>query len=392
MNLHDLFRLSVRQIVRHRRRYWGVILAIALGIGGLITVIMVSRDFKRNLNRDLTLIGGVTVLKASFDNHLTSRPTAFLPQTVEALRRLPGVEGVSAIAFQVGQTNLTTGQPYFVNVMALDEAFWQVRSFWAMSGSLFSPEAVVGRKKELVLGELLAQKIFGHSQVAGRTMNINNDSYRITGVLGGITDSGLASTAYLPITTVQDRFPGLLVADRVYLRCATLDEVAPVAAAISAMVKKYQSADHLQVEVLWEGLRRVQRLFWWAEFFVYVAIGLTLLLGGVGIWNVMMAAVRSRTREIGLKKAVGADDADILQQFLTEAMVLSLGASFIGVILGWLAVASLSYIIDLQRAGYLFFISVGVGLIFGMFLGIAAGLFPSLKASRMEVVDAVRYE
>jgi putative ABC transport system permease protein len=158
------------------------------------------------------------------------------------------------------------------------------------------------------------------------------------------------------------------------------------------MVKKYQSADHLQVEVLWEGLRRVQRLFWWAEFFVYVAIGLTLLLGGVGIWNVMMAAVRSRTREIGLKKAVGADDADILQQFLTEAMVLSLGASFIGVILGWLAVASLSYIIDLQRAGYLFFISVGVGLIFGMFLGIAAGLFPSLKASRMEVVDAVRYE
>ncbi|MHB8123079.1 MAG: ABC transporter permease [Desulfuromonadaceae bacterium] len=392
MNLNDLFRLSFRQIIRHRRRYWGVILAISLGIGGLITVIMVSRDFKRNLNRDLTLIGGVTVIKASFDNHLTSWPTAFKPQTREALRHLPGVEHVSAIAFQVGQTNLITGQLYTFTVMALDEDFWQVRSFWAMHGTLFGPEAVFEKKKELVLGESLAKKVFGHYNVAGRTMNINNESYRVTGVLGGITDSGLASTAYLPITTVQDRFPGLIMADRVYLRCATLDDVAPVAAAITGVVQKYQSADQLQVEVLWEGLRRVQKLFWWAELFIYVAIGITLLLGGMGIWNVMMAAVRSRTREIGLKKAVGADDVDILKQFLAEAVALSLGASFMGVILGRMAVAGLSCIIDLNPAAHLFFISVGLGLIFGMFLGIGAGLFPSIKASRMDVVDAVRYE
>jgi putative ABC transport system permease protein len=123
-----------------------------------------------------------------------------------------------------------------------------------------------------------------------------------------------------------------------------------------------------------------------------VAIGITLLLGGMGIWNIMMAAVQSRTREIGLKKAVGADDADILKQFLAEAVALSLGASFMGVILARTTVAGLSCIIDLQRTEYLFFISVGVGLIFGMFLGIGAGLFPSIKASRMDVVDAIRYE
>src|SRR3972149_1134502 len=74
MTFSDLVRMSFRQIIRHRRRYWGVILAISLGIAGLITVIMASRDFKRNLNHDLTLIGGVTVIKASFDNHLTYRP------------------------------------------------------------------------------------------------------------------------------------------------------------------------------------------------------------------------------------------------------------------------------------------------------------------------------
>jgi putative ABC transport system permease protein len=388
----DLVRLSFRQIIRHRRRYWGVILAISLGIAGLITVIMASRDFKRNLNNDLTLIGGVTVLKASFDNHLTYRPMLFQLKTIAALSRLPGVEEVSRLAFHVGKTALTTGKPYHFTIMAMDEAFWRVRGFWALTGRLFGRDAVTERKRECVLGEILARKIFGRLDIAGLTVDINNEPYRVTGVLGGITDSGLASSAYLPITTVEDRFPGLLLVDRLYLRCATLDDVAPVAAAITGVVQSHQSTEQLQVEVLWEGLRRVQRIFWWTELFIHIAIGATLLLGGLGIWNVMMAAVRSRTREIGLKKAVGADDVDILKQFLAEAVGLSLGASCLGIVLGRITVACLFYMIDTQPPEYLFPLCVGLGLIFGMVLGIGAGLFPSIRASRMQVVDAVRYE
>jgi len=388
----DLVRMSFRQIIRHRRRYWGVILAISLGIAGLITVIMTSRDYKRNLNNDLTLIGGVTVIKASFDNHLTYRPMLFQSKTIAALGQIPGVEEVSVLAFQTGRTILTTGKPYHFTVMAMDEPFWRVRSFWALTGRLFGRGAVVERKRECVLGEILAKKIFGHINIAGLTVDINSEPYRVTGVLGGITDSGLASSAYLPITTVEDRFPGLLLVDRIYLRCATLDDVAPVAAAITEVVQKYQSTEQLQIEVLWEGLRRVQRIFWWTELFIHVAIVATLLLGGVGIWNVMMAAVRSRTREIGLKKAVGADDVDILKQFLTEALGLSLGASFLGIVLGRITVECLFYTIGTHPPEYLFLFCVALGLFFGVFLGIGAGLFPSIQASRMQVVDAVRYE
>jgi putative ABC transport system permease protein len=171
-----------------------------------------------------------------------------------------------------------------------------------------------------------------------------------------------------------------------------LEDVAPVAAAIIGVVQTYQSNEELRVEVLWEGLKRVQQIFWWTEFFVYIAIGVTLLLGGVGIWNVMMAAVRSRTREIGLKKAVGADDVDILIQFLSEAIVLSLGASLLGIIVGRFTVECFSYFSGSPLAEYLFLMCTGLGLVFGMLLGIGAGLFPSIQASRMEVVDAVRYE
>jgi len=264
--------------------------------------------------------------------------------------------------------------------------------FWASNGNLFGQEAVTGRKRECVLGEVLAKKIFGQSNVAGQTLEIYNEPYLIRGVLGGITDSDLAGTAFLPVTTVQDRFPGVIVPDRIYLRCATLDDVAPVAASIISVVQAYQTDEQLRVEVLWEGLKRVQRIFWWTEFFIYLAIGTTLLLGGLGIWNIMTAAVRSRTREIGLRKAVGANDGDILKQFLTEAVVLSLAASLLGIVLGRLTVEFLSYFINSRPVEYLFLLCMALGLIFGMLLGIGAGLFPSIRASRMEVVDAVRYE
>ena len=385
-------RISVRQIICHRRSNWGVVLAITLGIGGLITVIMVSGDFKKNLSRDLDLIGGVTVVKAYFDNHLTSRPRVFSARTLEALHSLPGVQEVSAIALKVGGTILTTGRLYSFPIIASDEAFWKVRNFWASNGSLFGRDTVTGRKRECVLGESLAEKIFGHSKGAGLSMEINNEPYRVIGVLGGITDSALAGTAYLPITTLEDRFSGPLMTDCVYLRCATLEDVAPVAGSIIGVVQTYQSNEELRVEVLWEGLKRVQQIFWWTEFFVYIAIGVTLILGGVGIWNVMMAAVRSRTREIGLKKAVGAKDRDIFIQFLSEAMILSLGASLLGIITGLLSVECFSYFIGSQLAEYLFLICIVLGLSFGTLLGIGAGLFPSIRASRMDVVDAVRYE
>jgi putative ABC transport system permease protein len=157
-------------------------------------------------------------------------------------------------------------------------------------------------------------------------------------------------------------------------------------------VQRHQSIEELEIGVSWEGLRRVQRIFWWAELFIHIAIGATLLMGGVGIWNVMAAAVRSRTREIGLKKAFGADDGDIFKQFLAEALGLSLGSSFLGIVLGWITVACIFYTIGTHPPEYLFLYCAALGLVFGVFLGIGAGLLPSIQASHMQVVDAMSYE
>ncbi len=391
MRLDDLMRVSVRQVIRHRRRYLGVVLAIALGVAGFLNIVTMTREVKHNFNENLDLIGGVTIVRLYFDNHRSYRPQWFRDQTVTALKHLDGVKELTLVSGNYGHTNWH-GQRFGFGVIAVDGAFWQVRSFWPLTGRLFGLDAVTNRQRECVLGAELAKKIFGDTQVRGKTLEINQEIYQISGVLGGMTDSGLANAAFLPLTTAEDRLGGRLLADRVYLRCATWDDVPRVAKAIPGVVQSNQSPEELHVEVSWEALKRVQMLAWWIEFLVYLATTATFLLGGVGIWNVMMAAVTSRTREIGLKKAMGAEDRDILAQFLSEALCLSCGAALLGAGLGRIMMEIMSYMIGSRPPEELFFFGLALAFLFAVLIGVGAGLYPSIRASRMEVITAIRYE
>ena len=200
-------RVSVRQVIRHHRRYIGVVLAIALGVAGFLNIVTMSREVKKNFNENLDLIGGVTILRISFDNQRSYRPQWFREQTLAALKKINGVKELSLTAAKYGQTNFQ-GQRFNFPTMAVDEGFWQVRNFWALSGRLFGAEAVAGHKREIVLGAELAKKIFGNTQIKGKILEINEEIYLVSGVLGGVTDSGLANSVFMPLTTAEDRYPG----------------------------------------------------------------------------------------------------------------------------------------------------------------------------------------
>jgi len=176
------------------------------------------------------------------------------------------------------------------------------------------------------------------------------------------------------------------------LRCLSWEDVDKVAPLIARTVRASQPVQGLKVEVAWEQLRQVRAIVFWVELFIYLSIAATLILGGVGISTIMMAAVRSRTREIGLKKAMGAEDQAIMAQFLAEAVCLSLGASLLGTALGLVSVEVMSSMIKSHPGQGLLFLCVLLGLLVAVGLGVAAGLYPSLRASRMEVVSAIRYE
>ena len=224
MYLSDLLRISARQVFRQRRRYWGVVLAITLGTAGLITIFTMGQDVKRNINADLDLIGGATVVRCFFDNQLASVPQWFRPTTLEAIRNLPGVARVTSVVFSATKVYKFYQWCDFPAV-GVDEYFWEVRNLWPLAGRLFGVHEIKDRQKVVVLGENLAQRLFGQEAAVGQVLQLENDLYLVIGVLGGLSDHDMASKAYFPLTTLQDRFLRYVVVDRIYVRCQTWDDV-----------------------------------------------------------------------------------------------------------------------------------------------------------------------
>lgn len=384
-------RVSLRQVVRHRRRYWGVVLAIAVGVAGFISIVTMGQDVKKNFNQNMTLIGGVTIIRCVFEPQPKTPLNWFHPDTVEAIRHLPNVQVVSLVGAK-WVTGFWKGREARFAATAVDENFWDLRSLWPKAGTLFGPQEVKERQRLIVLGSRLAEQLFGNQDVVGQTMEMDQEIYRVIGIVGGLRDIALEKNAFIPVTTAADRLVGEYFPNRLYVRCYTWDDVPSVAAAIPNTVAAHQSATNLLVEVSWDNLEQVKRVAWWIEFFIYLAFASTIILGGMGIWNIMMAAVRSRTREIGLKKAMGAEDSDILAQFLTEALCLSLVSALIGVALGRILVEFLGLWIGMRPPEELFLTCLALSLFFAVALGVGAGLYPSLQAAHMEVVSATRYE
>jgi len=391
----DILRISIHQVIMQRRRYLGVILAVALGTAGFIVIITMGRDVKKTLNRDLDLLGGVNLIKAYVDldtEHKHSKIQQFEPGTIDALLALPGIEAVSAIVWRSAVSSAIQKHQVRFGLVGAGGSFWDVNSFTPANGSFFNAEDVSRKRRVCVLGATLARRIFGDADPVGRRCWIENEQYRVNGVLGGVGVGDLVEFGFIPITTAQEYIPGILPTQKIYIRCTSWDDVKKVADAIPDVLHRRQPTDRFRIEVRWEELKRVKSTAWWIELFVYFSTVATLILGGFGIWNAMMATVKTRKVEIGLKKAMGAEDRDILAQFLVEAVCLSFTSALLGGVLGRGALEIGSYLLKSRPHDTLFFACVGLALLFSLVLGAGAGLYPSLRASRMEVLSAIRDE
>ncbi|HOW97727.1 MAG TPA: ABC transporter permease [Kiritimatiellia bacterium] len=394
LDFHDLLRVSFRQVRRQRSRYLGVLLTVTLGTSGFIAVNTIGRNVKSNLDRDLDVLGGVTIVKVFFDDEAAGRPpTKFRPATLDALRAIPGVEGISAMAMKMVNARVVLrGERYGFTLVGVDEHFWSVNRFAAVEGRLFSAGEIDSRRTVCVLGAGLARQLYGTGPAVGQDLLVDGDLYRVTGLLDGPGVGDRDQWAFIPVTTAQDRIHPLIPPNRLYVRCRSVEAVRSVTAAIPDAIARVQPADHLRVEVGWERLKHVQRMVWWVQAFVHIAVAATLALGGFGIWTIMMSAARSRTREIGLKKAMGAEDRDILAQFLAESATLSLAAGLLGTALGWLAVRGIGAWLGSRPPPETLWLYMGVSLFVAFALGVGAGFYPSFHASRMEPVTAIKYE
>lgn len=393
----DLVRIVVRRQIRQLRL--GVILSISIGIAMFIGVDVVGKDIEERVSQDVTLIGTVTIILASFDDwmHPDFLPQSFTEKTADAVRALPEVLYVSRcmrwahlVEMQVGTKNVS------LRVQGVDSEYWKVFSIETLEGRLLNAEDDRNRSRVCVLGEEMAQRIFGAGPYVGRSLTIFNDNYYVVGVAGGVLMRNRSNRCFLPLTTALDRLVmgNTLQANRLVIRTVQLEDVMPVLEKLPGIFAAQQklSPDIIEYEHAKAELVTVTSIIDRVNIILTLGMVAALGLGCFGIWQSSFASVRERTQEIGLQLAMGAERNDITKQFLGESLFNALLGGFAGIIFGVSSVVILCLHFDLSVPWLRIVLNVPLCFLAASVVGAVGGTWPAIQAGRMDVATALRFE
>ncbi|WP_304736741.1 ABC transporter permease [uncultured Desulfovibrio sp.] len=389
--MSDLFRVSLRQVVRQRG--FGVILSIALGITAFIALSVLGREIRYKVGQDMVLMGGVNVIQIYMDDQqYPGQPQReFYPETVEALRVLPGV-GLVSRNLRGGRVFTLRGageRSVNVDFIGVDQYFAEVYSITLVAGRLFNNDDMERHRRVCMLGLEAARNLYGDADNAlGKLLFLEKDVFEVVGVVSGVMLGSWRQGGFLPYTTMMDRNWAGGKVTRLFIRAIGWEDVPPLVRLIPEVTRAHQAAPYLVIRTQDEQLERIKTTFMWVEALLWLGIAASLMLGGFGIWYGTFAAVRARTREVGLKKAMGGSDADIL----AEALCKSVAGGILGIVVGVFLVEVGAWSLG-TGISYPLLIASSLGsIVFSALIGVAGGLYPALQASRMDVVSALRFE
>jgi putative ABC transport system permease protein len=282
----------------------------------------------------------------------------------------------------------------------------QLRNFVLAEGQFIVEEHVLGRASVVVLRPDTADQLFGrHEGVVGETVRIEGQPFRVIGVLvpsGGGAFGNMDNEAFVPFSTAQARLIRRATRDEVdmiYVQAVSAEAVPSAAEEVAAILRQRHATpigdDDFTVFTQQQFLTTFATITGVLTIFLGGIAGISLLVGGIGIMNIMLVSVTERTREIGLRKALGARRRDILIQFLTESSVLSLLGGVIGIVLGWLIAFIVGKVAAASGTDFTPLVGLDAILlatIFSAAVGLFFGIYPANRAAGLEPVEALRHE
>ncbi len=396
MQTADLATIALRQIYRNKRRYKSVLIGISLGIAGIIIILTMGGAVESDLGNNLELLGSATIVKAYFDYSKSPRKHGgqYFIKDIEDLEKLPGVRHVSPAVFSSLQASYNL-KKMSVRLLGVDEKFFDTIHIPMAEGRRITDDDVAWKNNVCVVGVTVVKLLMGdEAEPLNKQLFIGGHYFRIVGIIGGVEDASFMESILIPLSVARSRFPGMYEIKDIYVRAMNWDVIDDLQHRVHEVLVRNQPgySDAMEIRVFSERIRTIKHAVLIVKLFLYAALLVIVILGGLGITNVMLAAVRERTKEIGLRKAVGATEDMIMNQFLVEAVTLSLVGAMLGIMVGSVSVQILKVVLNTSPSYAMFVISIAGGVVFGFILGISSGYLPARKASRLDAAEAMRFE
>jgi putative ABC transport system permease protein len=403
VNALELIRLAISRLGTSRLRAVLTMLGVIIGVGSIVALVAVAQgatsgitDRIQGLGTNLlTVSPGFT--RTGFTRNALGSATTLTIEDASAIAQAPGV---AAVAPQLSTQKVVIAglQNETTTIVGTTPAYPDVFSYTMWQGSFLNQAAVDGSLRVAVIGATTADNLGLDGTSLGQTIQVGGIPFELVGIMQPKGTAGGATTqddeVLIPITTAQHYFAGTDKVRTIGVSVASADQIDATQANLTVLMEQRHGTNGTNDDFTITSQAQLLSTFSSITGLLTVLLGgiasISLLVGGIGIMNIMLVSVRERTREIGIRKAVGARSGDILFQFLIEALVLSVLGGIIGILVGVLA----SLIIG-QIAGWGFIFNpftVVVAVGFSLIVGVVFGVWPARQAARLDPIASLRYE
>jgi len=403
MNYLELFLTAITALRSNVLRTALTMLGIVIGIASVILIVAIAQGATASITSQVSSLGSnlLTISPGTQSRGPVSSGNSVKTLTyadAQAIEQLPHVAAVSATV-STSQQVVANGQNKNLTIQGIQEGYQTSQSLTIAQGRFISTDDEAGLARVAVLGPTVVTDLFGEgANPVGQSVEIGSKFFRVVGVTQAKGGSGFSNpdeAVYIPVTTGMTILLGQNYVSNIQVSVDDANEVSNTSDAITnLLLERHKIADKanadFSVQNSQSALTTLNTITNLLTIMLAGIAGISLLVGGIGIMNIMLVTVTERTKEIGLLKAIGAMRSDILTQFLIESIVLTLSGGIIGIIIGVSLAFVVTKIVSIPFVISIYSILLAVGV--STVVGVLFGIYPAQRAAKLSPIDALKYE